>query len=246
MKKVLLGFVCLSTFVVKAQTREIVVIDRGTKEVVKSEPLTKRDRSSSYYRNVQHKNVFKFDPIRMSIGEINFGYERVIGEKSSLDFEIGPTISNVGFNRNFIDPVSPGTAFQRESAMGFFTSAAFRYYPLDDRYVLNQFYVSPKFKYRMYNEEIVADPLSSSLGTNSGTSNEYIFSFNFGMQQWLAESFSLDYYLGFGISGSNSRTYYPTSMYDGNTGNWIESWRMEKDKDARFILTAGLKVGIGK
>lgn len=243
MKRGLVAFVCLSTFVVSAQTREIVVIDRGSNQVEKTERIERK--SGSDYRNVQHKQVIKFDPVRMAIGEINFGYERVVGEKSSLDFEIGPTISDIGFYRN-IGVNYGGINFQNESAIGWFGSAAFRYYPLENYYALNRFYVSPKFKYRLYRENSVVDGDVSTLTSKMNRSEDFVFSFNFGMQQWLAETFSLDYYIGFGISGTQTRAFTPTSFFDGTNNTWSEQWKESNRSNSTFILTAGLKVGIGR
>ena len=134
--------------------------------------------------------------------------------------------------------------------MGVFASAAFRFYPLDGRPAFNQLYISPKFKYRRYNESIEAvdnvnSGMPSSLSDIKGYSNEAIFTFNFGYQQWLANRFAFDYYIGFGISSYAARTYTPSSGYDGNTGQWTEVWTQDNTRYARFVGTIGIKVGIG-
>lgn len=236
MKKMILMVIGLASFAAHAQ-REVVVIDRSKNTRTRQERMP--------LRMVEHRHVFKMDPIRMSIGEINFSYERKIDEKLSLEFELGPTVSNLGFSRFedvFQDPNS--LQYTKTSRMSAFGSVALRYYPLDDRLVFNQLYISPKFKFRRYTEGIEA-LAPSTLGIKNGFTNESIFTFNVGYQQWLAQNFSFDYYLGFGIAGYRNVTYSPVSQYDGNTNEWIETW-VEQDRNrARFLLTAGIKVGIG-
>jgi hypothetical protein len=191
-------------------------------------------------RLVEHMNVFKFDPLRMSIGEINFAYERVLDDPMSLEVELGPTVSNLGRNRFF---VTQSSQYEKNSAMGVFTSIAFKFYPLDGRPALNQLYISPKFKYRRYNE-LIEGGSTSTLESIRGFTNESIFTFNFGYQQWLADRFSFDYYFGIGIGSYASTTYQASSEFINN--EWQESWLKQDDKYTRFVATIGMKVGIGK
>jgi hypothetical protein len=245
MKKIIwlsIGFCSLQTASVFAQDREVVIIERDSK--------SSRQKSSEPRRLVNHIEVFKFDPLRMAIGEINFAYERKIGDQSSFEVELGPTVSNLGRNR-FTD--FNGTyAGNRQPGMGVVASLGYRFYPLDGRPAFNQLYVSPKFKYRRYNEIIdagttndVGGVVGNVLEDAKGFSNEAIFTFNFGYQQWLAERFSFDYYLGVGIGSYYSVTYRPNTAYDGGTNTWVNTWSKIENRNARFVATIGLKVGIG-
>jgi hypothetical protein len=236
MKKILFLSLSLISFYSYSQ-REVVVIDRSKAK--------KQVNDNMPRRMVEHRHVFKMDPIRMSIGEINFSYERKVDEKLSLEFEFGPTVSNLGVGR-FSDIIfNPGgIEYKENSRMGGFGSVALRFYPLDDRLVFNQLYVSPKFKFRRYNEQFEVMP-PSNLGTQNGFLNESVFTFNVGYQQWLAQNFSFDYYVGFGIAGAREMTYMPTSLYDGNTNTWVETWEKRDNSYSRFVMTIGLKIGIG-
>lgn len=236
MKKIVfLLFTCTSLMSFAQEDRQVVIVQRERYKQKRS-PEDNMPR-----RLVDLDNVFKFDPFRMMIGEINFSYERVIDQQSSFEIELGPTISNLGSNRFGFDPVFG--QYSVTSAVGVFSSVAFRFYPLDGRPALNQFYVSPKFKYRRYNEWTVPGP-TSLLDDKKGFSNESIFTFNFGYQQWLASRFSLDYYFGVGIASRNATRYQVSSEYIDP--NWVETWKSNASRDSRFIATIGIKVGIGK
>lgn len=216
---------------------EIIVIDRSRTKKTVNDNMPRR--------MVEHKQVFKFDPLRMSIGEINFAYERALNEYSSVEVELGPTISNLGRNR-FSNIIGPGSNRQI-SQMGVFASAAFRFYPLDDRLVFNQLYISPKIKFRQYNESTEYSSLETgNSGTRDGSSSETIFTFNFGYQQWLANRFSFDYYFGVGIGGYRGTSYSAFEEYNGNTNSYSIVWQENKENFARFVATVGIKVGIGQ
>jgi len=192
MKRIIWMSICFCSFQtasVFAQDREVVIIERNSNSSAR--------KSSEPKRLVNHTEVFKFDPLRMAIGEINFAYERRISDQSSFEVELGPTVSNLGRNRFASDLGSSGTTYGRQPGMGVVASAAYRFYPLDDRPVFNQLYVSPKFKYRRYNEILDASMNNGLVGNvledKRGYSNEAIFTFNFGYQHWLAERFSFDF-----------------------------------------------------
>lgn len=247
MKRIIWMSICFCSFhtaSVFAQDREVVIIERNSNSSAR--------KSSEPKRLVNHTEVFKFDPLRMAIGEINFAYEGRINDQTSFEVELGPTVSNLGRNR-FVVYDGNSSAFGRQPGMGVFASAAYRFYPLDDRPVFNQLYVSPKFKYRRYNEIIDASvysgngtpPVGNVLEDKRGYTNEAIFTFNFGYQQWLANRFSFDYYFGVGIGSYYSATFRPMSVYDGGTGAWLNTWEKIETRNARFVATIGLKVGIG-
>lgn len=236
MKKIFLLSFCFSGLYLSAQDdRQIVIIERNqnTKKKTVNDNMPRR--------LVDHDQVFKFDPFRMVIGEVNFAYERVIGEQSSLEVELGPTVSNLGRFRFGVG--NSGSQYRINSEMGVFVSGAYRFYPLDGRPALNQLYISPKFKYRRYNESM--EGMSpSTLGAIKGHSDESIFTFNFGYQQWLADRFSFDYYFGIGLGSYRSSSYTAMSQYVGS--EWQEVWVPQNERYTRFVATIGVKVGIGK
>lgn len=235
MKKIFLLYFCFSGLYAAAQDeRQVIIVDR-------SQARKKTANDNMPRRLVDLNQVFKFDPFRMAIGEINFAYERVIDQQSSVEIELGPTVSNLGKNRFGV--TNNGTSqYKTNSEMGVFASAAYRFYPLDGRPALNQLYISPKFKYRLYNESMEGIN-GSSLASVKGNTQESIFTFNFGYQQWLAERFSFDYYVGIGIGSYNRKSYYGTSEYVGT--EWKEVWMPRNDRYTHFVGTIGLKVGIG-
>jgi hypothetical protein len=236
MKKIIVGMLLMSSIYSYAQ-EEIIIIDRSRTKKTVNDNMPRR--------MVEHMQVFKFDPLRMSIGEINFSYERALNEYSSVEVELGPTISNLGRNR-FSNIIGPGSN-RKISQMGIFASAAFRFYPLDDRLVFNQLYISPKIKFRQYNEITEYNSLETgTTGMRDGSSSETIFTFNFGYQQWLAERFSFDYYFGVGIGGYRSKSYSAFEEYNGNTNSYSIVWQENKENFARFVATIGIKVGIGQ
>ena len=239
MKKVLLISCFLTSLSVFAQ-REVIVIDRNATPVKKS--ISPEDDFLSD-KWVQHTNVFKFDAMRLIIGDIALSYERVIGQKTSLEFEAGPTLSNLGLNRlAFHDDGSLNGA--KSTGLGGFGSLAIRFYPLDGRPALNQFYISPKYKYRQYNE-LIASNQGSALADRAGYSKQHIFTFNFGIQQWVAKQFALDYYVGIGIGHSNDRYSTANSYYDEVKMDWAEEWVDQSSKTANVVLSIGIKCGIG-
>ena len=239
MKKTLLITCFLTSLSVFAQ-REVIVIDRNAAPEKKS--IAPEDDYLSD-RWVQHTNVFKFDAMRLIIGDIALSYERVIGQKTSLEFEAGPTLSNLGLNRlTFHDDGSlNGT---KNTGLGGFGSIAIRFYPLDGRPALNQFYISPKYKYRQYNEMISPNP-GSALSDRAGFSKQNIFTFNFGIQSWVAKQFALDYYIGIGIGHSVDRYSVANSFYDETTMDWGENWIDHSSRSANVVLSIGIKCGIG-
>lgn len=239
MKKTLLITCFLTSLSVFAQ-REMIVIDRHAAPEKKNV-----NHENDYLSNnwVQHDNVFKFDAMRLIIGDIALSYERVIGQKTSLEVELGPTLSNLGLNRlTFHNDGSVGS--NKNTSLGGFGSLAIRFYPLDGRPALNQFYVSPKYKYRQYNE-MISPNAGSALSDRNGYSKQHIFTFNFGIQQWVAKQFALDYYVGIGIGQSSDRYSTANSYYDEVKMDWSEEWIDKTTKTANVVLSIGIKCGIG-
>ena len=223
-----------------AQEEKVIVIDRGA-----SYKNTQRVRKPE--KLVDNEYVMKFSPLQMIMGEINLGFEKRVDEMSSIEFEFGPTLSEVGFtvSSNHYTPDPWGFNYARRSTrMGVFGSVGYRFYPMDNTIVLNRFYVSPVFKYRLYNFSV--EDYSKVLPAEKGSENQAIFTFNFGYQRWLSDHFSLDMFAGFGLAYEGHRDFYTESMYDGNTGQYTYKWVANNYSGVRFAATMGVKVGIGR
>ena len=219
-----------------AQEEKIIVIDKGSKSRYK-EPKEQKLVDNDY--------VIKFSPLQMIMGEINMGFEKVTNDMSSIEFEFGPTFSEVGFlvtDNHFFDP--SGASVDRTTRLGVFGSAAYRFYPMDNARVLNRFYVSPVLKYRLYNFGL--KDYSGNLDDQKGNENQVLFSFNFGYQSWLSDHFSMDFFGGLGLAYESHNTYKVLSQYDGNTGLYSYVWDRHSYGGVRFALTAGIKIGIGQ
>lgn len=202
-------------------------------------------RSSRSFENVENTYAFKFDPLKMFIGELSFSLEAKIADKSTIEVELGPTISNLknGINLNSHVYDSYGSNVDG-SLMGGFGSIAYRFYPLENATAFNRFYVSPKLKFRNYNYNY-ADNVYMTLPDQQGKSSEFIFSFNLGTQIWYSSNFAIDYYCGLGMGSVNSTRYNVISTYDGNTGIYTSSWDKTTEKYARVVGVIGLKITVG-
>lgn len=238
MKKLLVAIYLLS-FLPTAfgQEEKIIVIDRGSGKTYRE----KKERTL-----VDHKSVMKFSPLQMVVGEINFGFEKKIDEMSSIEFEFGPTLSNVGLTvsaNHYNDPWG-GSQIGETSKIGFFGSAGYRFYPMDNGKVLNGFYVSPVLKYRLMNFGI--HDYSENLTDTKGSENHMYFTFNFGFQRWLSQNFSLDMFGGIGLGYESHLRYTTAASYDGNTGVYSYYWDKNAYDGVRFVLTGGVKIGIGR
>lgn len=213
---------------------DIIIIDKGAlKASRKKDPII-----------VNCDEIYKFSPLQMIKGEINFGYERKLAPKTSLEIEIGPTISEIG-NLNYhvyYDPYYNSAV--RESNIGFFASTGFRYYPMDNNFAPNRFYVSPVLKYRMFNYNV--KDAGGVLDTQVGQENELNFLFNFGYQMWLSKTFSLDFFTGMGIGLNSGRDYSVHSEWDYYTNTYQYSWEKSTYSGAKYVFTMGVKVGIGR
>ncbi|MES2799764.1 MAG: DUF3575 domain-containing protein [Bacteroidota bacterium] len=226
-KIVLLAFVSLN-FISIAQ-ENIVVVDR------------KREKKE--FKIVDNTYVIKFSPLQIIPGEINFGLEYVVNDMSSLDIEIGPTLSNLGVtvNDSHVDPW--GNTTGNTSRAGFFMGLGYRFYPMDNARVLNRLYISPVFKYRLFNYGII--DYSNTLEEAKGSENQMLFTFNVGHQWWLSDHFSIDFFGGIGIAYEVHNDKYMETLYNPDTQMYDYRWADNKFSGARFAGTVGLKFGIG-
>lgn len=236
----LVALACLvTTFGSYAQEEKVIVIDRGAS--YKNSVRNKRPE-----KLVDNTYVMKFSPLQMIMGEINLGYERRIDEMSSIEFEFGPTLSEVGFSvsSNHYSPDPWFNSSRRTTRAGFFGSVGYRFYPMDNTMVLNRFYVSPVFKYRLYNFNVV--DYSKVLSDQKGSEGQAIFTFNFGYQSWLSDHFSLDMFAGFGLAYESHKDFFAEATYDSNTGVYTNQWVQNNYSGVRFAGTMGVKIGIGR
>lgn len=215
--------------------QDVVIVDRQSqKSIRQSKPL-----SENFY-------VIKFSPLQIIMGEINLGFEHEVNDMSSLEYEIGPTFSNLGFsvNSSHTGNQMPGSAPSNyETRLGFFTSVGYRFYPLDNARALNKMYISPVVKFRLYNSTIV-DP-NGFLGDTKGDESQMLFTFNVGYQFWIAKKFALDVFGGIGLAYESHHEKYMKYEYDPNTQLYNYSWANDNYSGARFAATLGVKLGIG-
>lgn len=229
MKNVLFTF--LSMIFVTATAQEVIIIDKGElKDYKKKEPR--------FNENIQ---AFKFAPLNMIVGEINFAYERQVSQKGSVEIELGPTISKIGFDisNHYVDPFAPSVG--ENSGMGFVTGFAYRFYPMDETEALDRFYVSPLVRYKLFNYSMTDH--SGFLENVKCTDSRLDFHFNFGFQTWIAKSFALDMYVGMGIGYRADKSYNYESYYEGT--DWKYRWVENNASGARYVANAGIKISIG-
>ena len=214
---------------------EVIIIDRSKSEIFKS----RKPRGIRLNENTQ---VVKFAPLNLLAGEILFGYERQHGVKGSLDFELGPTISKIGFgfNSHWVDASLPSE--HDISGLGVVSGVSYRYYPLDETEALNRFYVAPQFRFKAMNHK-VQDINGFVPGVQRGTQMNSNFFFNFGYQSWLSSTFSMDFYMGFGIGMRTERDYDLVTVFQDN--EWVYDWSETNSSGAVYVFQLGLKVGIG-
>lgn len=234
MKNILILSLSILTFASYAQEQPQVIIVREGK-TAKS-----KQKKEVEERNVENYDAFKFDPLRMVIGEINFSWEHRIAEKASFEVELGPTISELDYFNN-VSFIHSGET-KVGSMMGFLASGGIRYYPTQDLFAMNKLYISPRIKYRQYNSSYNNDLLASE---SIGFKKEVLFSFIIGTQRWYTNNFAFDYYAGLTLGSYNQREYYMEELYDGTTGTFSQNWREQNYRGARFTLSVGMKVTIG-
>ena len=232
--KSLCSLLLLAATVSAYAQEEVIIVDR---KYYKPERTPKKKKLND------NDQVIKFAPFSMLAGEINFGYERQVGVKGSVDFELGPTISKIGFgglNSHLFNSSSPSQS--ENSALGFVVSAAYRYYPMDETEALNGFYVGPVMKYKLMNS-VYIDESDIFQDVARGKKSMLNFYFNFGYEAWLSKTFSMDFYAGFGIGMHTQTQYTLTSEWANN--EYVYDWDEHYASGAVFVGNIGIKVGIG-
>jgi len=184
--------------------------------------------------------VFKFSPFQMIVGELNFGFEAQTSKKTSVEIELGPTLSQVGFaGIKFEDS---GENVSERSDVGFFGSFGFRYYPLDKTEALNRIYVSPILKFRLYNSKL--HELSGNLSDIRATNIQAKFLFNFGYELWASRSFAFDFFVGAGFGYRQITSYRTIVVYENFENTYV--WDRTISDSPQVIMNLGVKIGLGK
>lgn len=184
--------------------------------------------------------VFKFSPLQMIVGELNFGFEAQTSKKTSVEVELGPTLSQVGFaGIKFEDS---GENVSESSDLGVFGSFGFRYYPLDKTEALNRIYISPVLKFRLYNSKL--RELSGNLSDIRETNMQAKFLFNFGYQLWASKSFAFDFFIGTGFGYRQITSYKAIVVYENFENNYV--WDRTVSESPQFVMNLGVKIGLGR
>lgn len=234
-------FIIASLFCVNlsfAQGEKVVILDKGT---------GKKEKKAAYdngeLKGFDNKYAVKFTPTQMIIGEINFSFERAVGERISVEIEAGPTLSRIGlFSLNYFGN-NNNSNISKYSDLGGFAGLGFRFYPLLRRYNLNGLYVGPAIKYRHYNTEIKDN--FNGLPNTTDKRTDLNFTFNIGYQVWASKMLCFDFYGGFGLNYRMETSNQIVSVYDPVTTLYNSSWQSQKDKGVLFLGRLGVKIGIG-
>lgn len=179
-----------------------------------SSSLLKTTRIDTINKNgkilYQPVNALKFDILKTVIGDITIAYERKVGIKSSIEIELGPTVSNYGLNAmttnsfsdNMNDSYDSYSYINREGDFGFLASFAFRSYLLNGYPALNGLYVGPKVKFKNYNDiGRLKDPFEAAPeDMMKNQLNQLFIIFDVGMTHWFSPSFGIEYYATFGLT----------------------------------------------
>lgn len=210
----------------------------------------KKRRSSIWDKTVETTNesVIKFNTLQLMRGEIAFAFESAINERTSFEIELGPTLSQLkavssGHTYPYVDqynPIQPNVSAQ--SMVGVHVSGAVRYYPMDEDRVTQGFYISPVFKYRLYNQMYHDE--SGLLTDQQGSKGQARFSFVFGKQLWFSQRFSMDMYIGTGINHQVESESLVFANFDNN-GNVTYNWKNSTIRENLWFITGGIRVGIG-
>ena len=229
--KRLIAIFCLFGLNYSQAQEEIIIIDKSNYKESKQRDIRLND-------NIQ---VVKFSPLAMLAGEINFAYERQVSQKGSIEIGLGPTISKIGLGVNS-HLINNGGNYSVNPGMGFFTSFAYRFYPLDETEALNRFYISPVIRYKLFNYSYTDQ--DGILGSQKASDSRVDFFFNCGYQMWASKKFSVDFFGGIGIGNRNETEYYIESQYTPE-GNWEYYWEKYSNRGARYVATCGILLGIG-
>lgn len=179
----------------------------------------------------------KFSPVQLLAGEFNFTVEKSLTKFTSLEVELGPTFSEVGFTRGNHALWGQG---QLMSAIGFHGALGIRLYPLCAANEMSSLYLEPQLKYRRYNSVYTDE--SYNAGDVTGNLDQLIFRFNLGYQFWASDRLTIDLYAGIGMGNNSDERYY--LEYDGVSSNY--TWKANVEKRILVNGTTGIRIGFGK
>lgn len=193
--------------------------------------------------------AIKFSPFQMVLGELNFAYEQRVAKHASIEIDLGPTFSQLGIGDvNSHGPVpmpepNPVSYSYERSAMGYFGSLGFRYYPLQYAGAVRGMYFSPIVKYRVFNTRY--EDQMGILDDKIGAKTQIMFRFVTGFQFWMTQNFGMDVFMGVGLGNVSESSYFATNEYDPNTGTYTNKWIENKGSGARINATFGFKLSFG-
>lgn len=241
----------------------------GVKISIKTDPNTsKRDKPDRTVSNEvndtnpkkQKKSelesrrlAVKFQPDRILFADYEIGIEVRVSKDWSVELEGGVTKSHKGIERFYSDfPLIPYSDIGdlSTSALGYVGSLGFKYYFKEKASQLAHMYVSPRLKFRRYNDYYYfknydyENNIDYSVDRR-GFLNETLFSFVVGNQFWLLKYFGLDVYAGIGIGRLNGEYFSIGNKPPGIVGfhkHYITT--MEVDRMLPFPVL-GLKFSVG-
>ena len=194
-------------------------------------------------RQIENKFAFKFCPTQLIMGELNLSTEFRIGRKTSLDIDLGPTISQIGLGGRALEDFEEGQEkLNREGSFGYFGALGLRFYPFEKTAAMTRFYLHPQLKYRVYNTLISEE--TDAWDQVTATNTQYKFLFNVGWQLWTTKSFGFDFYLGGGLGYRQLDICSPIVKYENNT--FIYDWDVDQKNSPQLLLNAGIKLAFGK
>ncbi len=196
------------------------------------------------------KSIIKYSPLDLIAGDLKFSFEQQLSRQSSIEIELGPTLSEVtGVELTPFDPdflsgnvYSPsGILSERQTGLGFLASVGFRYYLLEGYDRLNGFYISPIFKHKVYNTTVSETNYTDVTAKSSKMISS--FQFNFGVQIKTKTAFSVEFHAGFGLGymTKNSSDLY---QYEDNFGNEQFDWYKTKTTSLIPAVNVGIKMGL--
>lgn len=205
--------------------------------------------------------VIKFDPSRTMlfegkisdhtrsfVSELGLGLEKKVGERYSFELELGATLYDYAFEPIGAKDIPDDDYYQTlhydiESKLGVYSSLAFRFYPLTS--ALRGFYISPKFRYRLLMNEVIPR-VSDQPDSRTESHIEFFYMLNIGYQIWIADHYSIDFYVGAGMRSKIDKFHQCYWSYNSQTDSSILNWVSRSEKSLLPNINLGVKIGFGK
>lgn len=211
----------------------------------------KFSKDRDYLHSLDRNFVIKYDIYRLFLGEVLFSFEKNMGDKHALEFEAGPTISNIysfgDSNSDFYSDEINGTwtnyYVEQKAKLGFTAGLSYKFYPLDNYKTLSKIWIGPQIKFRSYTTNYFATLQDYIIDYDSKRTN-LNFSFNIGHQTWYSTLFSIDYYIGVGVGKLQDDGGYTSKSETQNIGN--VNYNPNYVNQATLIVTGGIKIGFGQ